>query len=327
MPLGRLPFASSTEGCAYADIYLVTHKAGIALAEVWLAAPPHSLDVTRWIGWLDPEAPDGYALRTWRMLAGSEGVEHPAQPDFYLPLSILRVAGQPLSAVRDRRGQELVRLLHLDRSGVPFKPGYVEQELERDFCLREDALSLLSRRGAIDLHVTIAQPAEEAVVLGALPLLITAELLALERGVLRRFNSRLAGETGRSLDSLVQLKREVLDGLEEYYGTLATSTAFSAEATAQGEELFGIVDLYDAVMARLEMVTFKITTGYQRNTSRLGFWLTTLFGAIETGFVAASIATWYYTDSLWAVLAWTVGVTLATGVCLALVLKRFRAGG
>ncbi len=55
----------------------------------------------------------------------------------------------------------------------------------------------------------------------------------------------------------------------------------------------------------------------QRTVSQLGFWLTTSFGAIETGFVAASIATWYYASDLGAVLGWTIGVTLTTAMVIA----------
>ena len=53
----------------------------------------------------------------------------------------------------------------------------------------------------------------------------------------------------------------------------------------------------------------------------MGLWLTTSFGAIETGFVAASIATWYYKADLFAVLGWTVGVTLTTALAIAAFLR------
>jgi len=51
------------------------------------------------------------------------------------------------------------------------------------------------------------------------------------------------------------------------------------------------------------------------------FWLTIVFGASEIGFIAASIATWYYRTGLWTVLAWTIGSALASGLLLALLLK------
>jgi len=83
-----------------------------------------------------------------------------------------------------------------------------------------------------------------------------------------------------------------------------------------GESLFGINDLFDSVVDRLGALTFEITTRNQQEVNRWGFWLTTSFGAIETGFVAASIATWHYADDLFAVLAWTVGVTLTTALLI-----------
>jgi fatty acid desaturase len=74
-------------------------------------------------------------------------------------------------------------------------------------------------------------------------------------------------------------------------------------------------------MARLEAVSFAITTRSQRQMTLLQFWLTIVFGASEIGFIAASIATWYYRTELIAVLAWTLGAALVTGLGLALLLK------
>jgi hypothetical protein len=85
----------------------------------------------------------------------------------------------------------------------------------------------------------------------------------------------------------------VLDGLEEYYGTLATGNGFSVEVTARGEVLLGIEDLYNAVIDRLEMVTFSITTRYQRSTTRIAVWLSVIFGAVMTGSLAGLITTWF----------------------------------
>ena len=74
-------------------------------------------------------------------------------------------------------------------------------------------------------------------------------------------------------------------------------------------------------MECLDALTFEITTRNQQAVNRLGFWLTTSFGAIETSFVATSIATWYYTDDLPAVLGWTVGVTLGTALIISRLLR------
>jgi hypothetical protein len=143
--------------------------------------------------------------------------------------------------------------------------------------------------------------------------------------VLRSFLNRFAQGVYGTTEDLVQLRRDIFDGLEEYYGTLAKTHGYTAEATALGESLFGINDLFDSVVERLEALTFEITTRNQKTVNQLGFWLTTSFGAIETGFVASSIATWYYTDNLPAVLGWTLGVTLATTLVIAGLL-RWRLG-
>jgi len=65
----------------------------------------------------------------------------------------------------------------------------------------------------------------------------------------------------------------------------------------------------------------EITTRSQQSVSQLGCWLTTPFGAIATGFFASSIATWYYADTLAAVLGWTVVVTLATALVISSLLR------
>lgn len=125
----------------------------------------------------------------------------------------------------------------------------------------------------------------------------------------------------RSVEELLTLKQKVLDELEEYYGAITTATRFSDEVTADGERLLGLGNLYDAVIDRLEAVSFEITMRYQKRTTLLQFWLTIVFGATEIGFIASSIATWYYHSELWAVLAWTIGVSLVTGFGLVAVLR------
>ena len=63
------------------------------------------------------------------------------------------------------------------------------------------------------------------------------------------------------------LRRAIFDGLEEYYGTLAKTHGYTAEATARGESLFGIDDLFEAVVDRLEALTFEITHTQPANRS------------------------------------------------------------
>lgn len=332
--IGRLPLPSTgSDGDpatdpAWADIHLVVHKSGAAVWEVWLAAPTQPLDAARWTAWLDMEDPGSLARRIWSCLsAGGSAAAH--TPEMALPLMVLRWPEGSLDEFVAAHAHELVKLLHRDTSPQRFKPRFVADELAGDFCRRAQGLSLLARHGALDVHVSDPHdgdaPEDHAddgpLPRNTLPLLVTLELLCLERAVLRGFLDRFGGGVVGSIDELVALRRDIFDGLEEYYGTLAKTHGYTAEATARGEKLFGIHDLFDLVTDRLESLTFEITTRNQQTVSRLGFWLTTSFGAIETGFVAASIATWYYATDLGAVLAWTFGTTLATALGIAALLR------
>jgi len=158
----------------------------------------------------------------------------------------------------------------------------------------------------------------------AVPFLVTLELLLIERAVLLQLYERLSQSTPASIEGLLQLKQQVTDGLEEYYGATLAVTRFGDAVAENGERLLGIVELYDALMDRLETVSFALTTRYQQRMTQMQFWLTVVFGATEIGFIAASIATWhYYRSELGAVLAWTVGATVVSaGVLVALLRRR-----
>jgi len=56
------------------------------------------------------------------------------------------------------------------------------------------------------------------------------------------------------------------------------------------EGLLGIGDLYEAVMDRLDAVSFALTTRYQKRMTLLQFWLTIVFGATEIGFIGGADA-------------------------------------
>jgi len=319
--VGRLPLGDLIDGDVVADVYRVTHVSGAAAWEVWLTSPEQPFRAQTWIDRLNLTLNDSLAAWLWRTLNGASGEvdDRPLEPpEFYLPLSILRIPGRDLPTVLEQTGTDLVRLLHLDASTEPFKPSFVAHELAQDFCLRDSGVSLLSPRGALDLHCGLAY--EEA---AALPLLISLELLALERAALRRFHERLTGERTKQLDELLQLKRDVADGLEEYNGSLAIGNAFSAQTMALGQSLLGIDDLYRSVIGRLDMVTFGITTRLERQSSQVSLWLAILFGAIGIGFLAASISSWYYAEAsaIGSVIAWTIATTLASAVLIAGLLR------
>ena len=318
--IGRLILPSLEGNPTHADIHLVVHKSGAAVWEVWLCAASQPMDVARWIGWLDMQAADSLARLIWeRLMPPVDG--RPSTPEMAFPLAVLRFRHGSLQDLVDLHGHDLVKLLHRDASGERFKSAFVDDELRGDFCRREQGLSLLARNGAIDVHAEASGTEEALLPRNTLPLLVTLELLCLERAVLRSFLDRFTRGVYGTVDDLIQLRRDMFDGLEEYYGTLAKTHGYTAEATALGETLFGINDLFDSVVDRLGALTFEITTRNQQSVSRLGFWLTTSFGAIETGFVAASIATWYYADNLGAVLAWTIGITLATALVISSLLR------
>ena len=221
---------------------------------------------------------------------------------------------------------DLVRLLYLDRSNRAFKSRVVDEELARDFCLRDGGISLLSQRAALDLRVGEDGPgsAEGPVVLpprSALPLLISIELLLLERTVLRLFHDRLA-DPGASASHLLGLKAEVLDGLEEYRGAVAESNRFSTEVTAYGQQVLGLDVLYRTLSERIDSVTFEITTRYQQTTNLLQFSLTVVVGALEASSVAAVVAAVHYGNEPLAVLSWAAAAGLATATAITLRLRR-----
>ena len=144
----------------------------------------------------------------------------------------------------------------------------------------------------------------------------------LERAVLLHLQDRISRTGPTTIGGLLELKRQVTDSLEEYYGATIASTRFGDAVAEDGERLLGIVDAYDALMDRLESVSFSLTTRYQQRMTEMQFWLTVVFGATEVGFIASSIATWRYRDELGVVLAWTLGATLVTAGVLVALLRR-----
>jgi hypothetical protein len=310
-----------------ADVYLLTHVSGAALWEVWLPLPAQPFDAARWNAWLDPDAEDGLAARLWQHLGPvTEAIGGGPVYDTYFPVSVLRTPTSALDAVLAAHAEDIVRLAWLDRASRRLKPAVVREALARDYCARAGGLTLLSRRGGLDLHDHEDLTAPEAARAGvpprsAFPFLLSLELLLIERTVLQRLYTRLAQAMPTSIDQLLRLKQQILDALEEYYGVITAANRFSDDVAADGEQLLGITDLYEAVIDRLDTVSFAITTRYQQRTTVLQFWLTVVFGATEIGFIASGIATWYYHTALGAVLTWTIGTALASGLLLVALLR------
>jgi len=325
-PIGRILFKNTSNySPAYADVYLLTHRSGAALLEVWCPAPTQPLNAVQWNRWLDFYTEDSLMMVIFHALVSfiQEIEGKNTWSGYSFPVTIVRLPKHSLEAIGNNCKEDIVRLLFIDRSQFPIKPEIIDEVLSHNFCTRKDGLVLLSRRSGIDLHGK-GDPAEELLhsdlpPRSSLPFLITLELLLLERAVLQRFYDKLSRSILRSVEELMTLKQRVLDDLEEYYGAITNANRFTDAVISEGEQLLGIADLYDAVMDRIETISFVITTRYQKRMTDLQFWLTVIFSAIEIGFIVLSLATWYYqpeaTNAL-LVLAWTIGASILSGAIL-----------
>lgn len=327
-PLGRISIPHEGRDAAfpsYADVYLVTHATGTAIWEAWFPGPRQPLDALQWIEWLDSDAEDGLPALLWRALASINGAisENVAHRGFF-PLSIIRTQHVPLNTVIDKHGGDIVRLLLRSRSRQPLRHEVVRRELAQNYCVQEGGLTLISRRSGLDLHGQEGVEDEDHTVLplgSALPFLIIIESLLIERTVLQQLYERLSQAMPRSVEELLTLKQQIIDGLEEYYGAITDVNRISDEVATAAEPLLGIENLYQALMTRLDAVSFAITTRYQKRMTVLQFWLTLVFGATEIGFIASGIATWHYKTELSMVLAWTIGTAIVAAIIIASLLR------
>jgi hypothetical protein len=331
-PAGRVTFPppDHLNAPSHADIFLLTHTAEAALWECWIPLPAQPLDAARHVRWLrtgNGASPAGVLVE--RLTSATSHTPSLAVTGEGFPFTIMRspASEPPLPELLAVHGPDLVRLLYLDLSSLPFRREVIDAELERNFCLRDGGISLLSQRSAVDLRTGEHLPASPGGPLvlpprSALPLLITVELLLIERQVLRLFHDRLTTTVTTSLPSLLELKAELLDGLEEYRGTVAESNRFSSEVTAYGQRVLGLDTLHQALATRLENLTFEITTRYQHTTNVLQFSLTVVIGALQAASVAAVIATARFGHHLAPTLAWAAGAGLAAASAITVLLWR-----
>jgi hypothetical protein len=328
-PLGRITLNELGENApTYADVYLLSHKSGVAVWEIWLSAPPRNFNAPNWITWLDSDSEASVVAQLWRVLSvvNQEISGKPLWSGLYFPLTLLNLPRLPLAELVQVHGQDIVRLLFRDSSTLAFKPDVVTQELARDYCLRQSGMTFLARRGGIDMREAEENSPQSSQPnplsrQSFLPFLITVELLVLEHAVLQHLYDRLSRHVPKSVEELIALKDAVNDGLQEYSGVITNANRMTDAVTSDGEILLGLEDMYNAVMNKLEAVSFAITTQSQRHTTLMQFWLTIVFGATEIGFLGASLATWYYRTGLAVVLAWTIGATIVSGLTLMLVLR------
>lgn len=325
-PLGRI--AIHNHGASFpphADVYLVTHSTGTAVWEVWFAGTSQPLNALQWIDWLDPDAEDGLPTLIWRALASvNDAISGKPTYRGFFPLTIIRTQQVPLDTILDKHSEDVVRLLLRSRSRQRFRPEIVRKELAQNYCLQEGGLTLISRRSGLDLHGQEGIEERENGFLplsSALPFLIIIESLLIERTVLQQLYERLSQTMPGTVEELLTLKQQILDGLEEYYGAITNANRIGDEVANAAEPLLGIDNLYHAVMTRLDAVSFAITTRYQKRMTVLQFWLTLVFGATEIGFIASGIATWYYKSELSLVLAWTAGTAIMAAIIIASLLR------
>lgn len=324
-PLGRIAFQNHAAWFPpHADVYLVTHSTGTAVWEAWFAGPSQPMNALQWIEWLDPDVENGLPTLIWRALE-SVNATISGKPTYrgFFPLTIIRTQA-PLNDILDKHGEDVVRLLLRSRSKQRFRSEVVSKELAQNYCAQEGGLTLLSRRGGVDLHGRENVEDKEKGFLplsSALPFLIIIESLLIERTVLQQLYEQLSQTMPVTVEELLTLKQQILDGLEEYYGAITNANRIGDEVANAAEPLLGIDNLYHAVMTRLDAVSFAITTRYQKRMTVLQFWLTLVFGATEIGFIASGIATWHYKSELFLVLAWTVGTAVLAAIVIASLLR------
>ena len=164
-PLGRIALSGESDASPpHADVFLLEHKAGVALWEAWLPASEQSFDAARWLAWLDPDTEDGLIAGLWRVLAPiSQALTGESSwSGTYFPMTCYACRSIHSGRVIERHAPHLVRLLFLNHAQWTFKPEVVRAELERDYCAREGGMTLLSRRSGLDLHARESLATEEA---------------------------------------------------------------------------------------------------------------------------------------------------------------------
>jgi hypothetical protein len=153
-PLGRITLnRSSDDYPAHADTFLLAHKSGVALWEVWVHAPEQPFDTSRWITWLDQEAVGGMVAQLWNVLApvNEAMTGNSTWSGTYFPVTLLQLPQNSISEAVDRYGPDLVRLLFLNQANWTLKRKLVREELDRDYCAREGGMTLFARRSGLDI--------------------------------------------------------------------------------------------------------------------------------------------------------------------------------
>lgn len=302
-----------------AETYLVTHREGVELIEVWIEIPPEEFDSERLLDLLRPDSESGFVKEIHLSLPYLDD-----EPPLFTFIGILG-SGLDVDKFIELYRQEIINILYLNSSPIPFKRSFIDSEIDRNFCIREGGASYMSGSAALNLMFMNDQEDRGGYTQlqgkRFLPFIIIIEILLLERKILRKYYEKLA-KGSLSINGLIGLKQEILNGLEEYYGIIAKVTQFSEPLMEYGERIFGINDLYDSVIDRLDAVIFDITTNYSKNSNTLSFWLTVLFGSLDTGILIESIVFIYYVHNIPAIIAWTAMATALTSMIIFALLYR-----
>jgi len=323
-PISKISIPFATDGNLLqnsTEAYLVTHKEGAQIIEVWMALPEQEFDANRWVRWLKKDSEDYIVSIIQAALPYLQRSTH-----LFTFIGILG-KGEKVEEFINKQGMNIINLIYLDSSVIPFKNSFVDDELNKNFCLREGGASYISSSIALNIMFMNSgknYPELEHINLQArcaMPFIISIELLLLEKRILEKYYRKLT-KGSVSINGLIGLKQEILNGLEEYYGTIARATQFSAPLMEYGQQILGIDDLYDSVIDRLDAVTFDMTTNYGRNTNVLTFWLTILFGSLDTGLLTESIASIYYVHNLAMTVGWTALTVAVTSLGIYVLLYR-----
>jgi len=323
-PVTKISISFPTDGNLLqndTEVYLVTHREGVQIMEVWMDLPEQEFDANRWVRWLKKDSKD-YIVNV--IQAALPYLQHSTHI-----FTFIGVLGKDLKVEEfaNKHGMDIINLIYLDSSAIPFKKSFIEDELNKNFCLREGGASYVSNSLALNIMFVNSEKNNTELdhinLQGrcALPFIISIELLLLEKQILEKYYRKLT-KGSFSINGLIGMKQEILNGLEEYYGIIAKATQFSAPLMEYGQQILGIDDLYDSVIDRLDAVTFDITTNYGRNTSVLTFWLTILFGSLDTGLLTESIVSIYYVHNLMMTVVWTALTTIITSLGIYALLYR-----
>ncbi|MEM3262076.1 MAG: hypothetical protein QXW72_06845 [Conexivisphaerales archaeon] len=142
----ELPITSQDEAKPYiAEVYLLTHKEGSEIIEVWIEAPEQEFNPYRLLDLLKPESQNGFVKCIHRSLSYLKD-----EPPLFTFIGIFG-SGIDVDEFIDDHRVDIVNLLYLNSSPVPFKASFVDNEINRNFCIREGGASFMSGFSALNI--------------------------------------------------------------------------------------------------------------------------------------------------------------------------------